>query len=563
MKKYNYFSSCCSIFAFALTLIYLIVRIFVGLDFTDEMQYYGQIYGLLLFNKLFINDFFIHQTGYLLIYPFLKFILFFDPYVQFINLIFYTRLLFFLFILSLSFSFFFLSSNYSLTSRVLGSCLVAISIPEYLPFAFSYNTISYLLISLILMLWFFFENQYKIYIISFLIVLLGWTYPPIGFLFSILILADCVLYSKRKDFFKIIISLLFISLGFILIIFSLNFLDINTFTKSLIFSGYFDHGFFLLFSNNIYLIFLSLVFILGILFIYLFFYENKFLIFIRRNYAFIFPLLSLFFLFLGFVLIFSKYFWKFSILFWFASISIMLLEEEIESLKKLLLLKILLLCLSLSLVYILISGSAFMVLYRGFFITIGFLYLVSSSTINKKKLYVDILGVIIIMGIVVNILVNPYRDKNNFAILSERESFISYEKLLISNSKFMAINEFKKNVIIEKNKTLLVIGPHPWIYFALNANPNTPYLFMHFHVSSNKQIKKIENFIIDNLENRNPDYIINAMPNASFFFKNKIKVMLEKYSCKKFIFPEKLNIVIKKEINYQLPSQIEVCQKIK
>jgi len=564
MKKYFNYSFFCSILVIFFTLSYLIIRIFVGLDFTDEMQYYGQIHGLILSRELFSSDFFIQQTGYLLIYPFLKFILIFDPTINFINLILYARLLLFLFIVTISLLLFFLSCNYRLISRTIGSCLVAISITEYLPFAFSYNTIGFLLSSLILTLWLFFENQYKIYIISFLIVLLGWTYPPLGILFSILILADCIIYSKIKDFFKITISLFFISLAFILIIFLLNFFDINTFAKSLIFSGYFGGGF-SLFNNNIYIILLSLVFIPSILFIYLLFYENKFLIFIRRNYAFIFLLLSLFFLFIGFALIFTKYFWKFSILLWFASICIMILEEEIEALKKFLLLKILFSCLSISLIFALVSGNSVMVLYRGFFLTIGFLFLIFSSLSQKNKiktLYIDFLGVIIVIGILVNILANPYRDKNNFSIISESESFIPYENLLISSPKFMAINEFKKNVTIEKNKTLLVLGPHPWIYFALNATPNTPYLFMHFLLNSDKKIEQVENFIIDNLENRNPDYVINAMPNASIFFKNKIKVILKKYSCEKFIFPEKLNISIKKEIDFQLPSQIEVCQKI-
>jgi hypothetical protein len=525
------------------------------------MQYYGQIYGLLLFNKLFVNDFFIQQTGYLLIYPFLKFILFFDPYVQFINLIFYTRLLFFLFILSLSLLFFFLSSNYSLISRVLGSCFVAISIPEYLPFAFSYNTIAYLLSSLIVMLWLFFENQYKIYIIAFLIVLLGWTYPPIGILFSILILVDLAINSKIKNIFQIIFCFFFFSITLILIIFALNFFDINTFSKSLTFSSYFSSGFSLL--NNISIIFTSLIFIPGILFIILFLFKNKFLVFIRNKYNSSFIYLSLFFLFLGFVLLFTKYFWKFSILFWFASISILLLEEEIESLKKLLLLKILLICLSVSLTYSLISGNGFMVLYRGFFITIGFLYLVSSSTINKKKLYLHILGVIIIMGILVNILINPYRDKNIFTTLNKVESFLPYNKLLISKTKYNAINEIKKNVIIEKNKTLLVLGPHPWLYLALNATPNTPYFFMHSVLSSEQQIKKVENFTIDNLKNRNPDYIINAMPSATIFFKNKIQVMLKNYTCKDFVFSKELNFSIKKEIDFELPRKIKFCKKIK
>ena len=561
MKKYNYFSFCFSILALALTLIYLIVRIFIGLDFTDEMQYYGQIYGLLLYNKLFINDFFIQQTGYLLIYPFLKFILFFDPHVQFINLIFYTRLLFFFFILSLSLLFFFLSNNYRLISRVLGSCLVAISIPEYLPFAFSYNTIAYLLSSLILMILLFSENQHKIYIISFLIVLLGWTYPPMAILFSILILIDLALYSKIKNIFQIVFSLFFFSLALILIIFSSNFFDINTFSKSLIFSSYFSSGFSLL--NNISIISTLLILIPGILFVFLLLFKNKFLVFIRSKYTFSFISLSLFFLLLGFVLIFTKYFWKFSILFWFASISIMVLEEEIESLKKLLLLKILFFCLLVSLAYSLISGNGFMVLYRGFFITIGFLYLVSSSTINKNKLYVDILGVIIIMGIIANILINPYRDKNIFTALNKVENFLPYDKLLISKTKFQAINEITKIVIIEKNKTLLVLGPHPWIYLALNAIPNTPYFFMHSVLSSEQQIKKVENFTIDNLKNRDPDYIINAMPSVTIFFKNTIQVMLQNYTCKDFIFSKELNVSIKKEIDFELPTEIQICKKIK
>ena len=58
IKKYNYFSFFFSILVLFTTLIYLIIRIFIGLDFTDEMQHYGQIQGLLSLGKLFVNDFF-------------------------------------------------------------------------------------------------------------------------------------------------------------------------------------------------------------------------------------------------------------------------------------------------------------------------------------------------------------------------------------------------------------------------------------------------------------------------------------------------------------------------
>ena len=131
-----------------ITLFYLILRIFFGLDFTDEMQYYGEIQGLISSNSLFINDYFIQQTGYVLIHPFLKIIFSFEP--QFAKLIFYNRLLFFFLIIIFCSSLIFLASNYKLRYRIFSSCLLAISITEFLPFAFSYNTISYLLITLIL-----------------------------------------------------------------------------------------------------------------------------------------------------------------------------------------------------------------------------------------------------------------------------------------------------------------------------------------------------------------------------------------------------------------------------
>lgn len=205
-----------------------------------------------------------------------------------------------------------------------------------------------------------------------------------------------------------------------------------------------------------------------------------------------------------------------------------------------------------------------MVLYRGFFLTIGFLFLVFSSLSQKniiKTLYIDFLGVIIVLGILGNILVNPYRDKIFFTTLFNVKNFLPYEKLYISKTKFLAINEIKKNIIIDKNKTLLVLGPHPWIYYALNAQPNTPYFFMHFVLSSNEKIEKVENFIIENLKTKRPHYIIDTLPNTSFNLKKKIEVLLTNYSCKEFIFSYDLNTLIKKEINFELPDEIKICEK--
>jgi hypothetical protein len=49
------------------------------------------------------------------------------------------------------------------------------------------------------MLWLFFDDRHKIYIITILIVLLGWTYPPVGILFAVIILADCIIAAGRTQ----------------------------------------------------------------------------------------------------------------------------------------------------------------------------------------------------------------------------------------------------------------------------------------------------------------------------------------------------------------------------
>lgn len=55
-------------FIFALFVV-LFVRVAYGLDLTDEMQYYGEIKGLLETGRLFSNDLFVQQTVYVVLYP--------------------------------------------------------------------------------------------------------------------------------------------------------------------------------------------------------------------------------------------------------------------------------------------------------------------------------------------------------------------------------------------------------------------------------------------------------------------------------------------------------------
>lgn len=543
-----------------ITLFYLILRIFFGLDFTDEMQYYGEIQGLISSNSLFINDYFIQQTSYVFIHPFLKIIFNFEP--QFAKLVFYNRLLFFFLIIIFSSSLIFLASNYKLRYRIFSSCLLAISITEFLPFAFSYNTISYLLITLILSYWLFYNNEKKLFILAALIVFLGWAYPPQGFLFSTIIFINYYLV-KPKIYLRFIIYLFILSLIFLIILSLSNYFNIDTFINALRFSSIFGLSFKLFIYTTIAV---CLFLILGILYVLIFYYEPKFFIFIKKKYNLYFYFLSFILLILGFILIIFEIFFLYSIIFWFGAISLMTVAATIKDKnKKHILIKILIATILISIFYTLSSGNGFFVVYRGFFILFGFLYLVTSSVIEeekdkKKELYFSLFGIIIFFGLLINILSHPYRDKNIFNTLHKIPNVYAFENIYISKTKFLAIQEIRKNISISENKKLLVLGPHPWIYFALNARPDTPHFFNHFYGLNEEKTKILKIFIQSKINLISPDYIIDAMP-ETFPYKENFPQTLKGYTCKVFIINKELNILLEKETNVPLPLKMKFCQK--
>ena len=59
----------------AITIIIQSIRVFFGIDFNDEMQYYGELVSLLNSGRLFSSDLFLQQNVYLLLVPIFK------PYV--------------------------------------------------------------------------------------------------------------------------------------------------------------------------------------------------------------------------------------------------------------------------------------------------------------------------------------------------------------------------------------------------------------------------------------------------------------------------------------------------
>jgi hypothetical protein len=555
----------CFLFLLPLTtLFYLIFRIFYGLDFTDEMQYYGQIQGLVSEGRLFVHDLFIQQTGYILIYPFLNLI--FSSDLNLKNLIIYCRVLLFFLVILVSLLAYLLTSNYKLSSRIFGSSIIAISITEFLPFAFSYNIFAFLLIAIVATFWLFYNCRYKIFILAFFNVLLGWAYPNIGLILVIIIFLDYFFFISKKIALKFIIYLLTLSIIFFAKLYYLDFFDIISFKDSLVFSVNFSkYKTYSLFSI---LIAIS-IFVSNFFFILLIIYEFKFLFFLRKNYNILFFALSFIFLLIGISLIFYKYY-QHSIIFMYASICALILEKKIISLEKHKLIRILVLSMSVSYMFSFSSGNGFMVVYKGFLITLGFLYLVYSSLVfqeNKKITYISILGFIIFFSLLLNIIYNPYRDKFSYNAQNKINNVNAFNNLFISHDKFLAIQEIKKKIKLDDNKNLMIIGPHPWIYFALNVNPNTPLFFMHSYetLKDKIEIEGLKEFLINKIKTKDPHYVLDVSPNSesvSFFLKN-LKEMSVRYNCKILIINNEFNTTLQSQNNYYFPSKVTLCEKLK
>jgi len=125
---------------------WLASRVVLGLDFTDEMQYYGQIESLVRTGRFFQNDLFLQQLGYLFALPFFKLHAVVFPDQRY--LIVFGRLLLLVGYATVGWLFWRTSARrggFSVVQRQLGLAAFCAWIPFQL-FALSYNTLAYLLL---------------------------------------------------------------------------------------------------------------------------------------------------------------------------------------------------------------------------------------------------------------------------------------------------------------------------------------------------------------------------------------------------------------------------------
>lgn len=192
--KHN-FTNSTFIAASLVLLLILFIRVTRGLDLTDEMQYYGEIKGLIETGRLFSNDLFIQQSVYILFYP-VFFI--YHSIFGFEGLVFFGRLL----MAALSIAVFLytyrklLEFKFSFLVASLTALTLTFAIPYHGIFAPSYNTISQFL-WIIFTIRFFEWKQRSPVSWGVILVITAFAHPTSAVMMSLLVI---VRFSVERDF---------------------------------------------------------------------------------------------------------------------------------------------------------------------------------------------------------------------------------------------------------------------------------------------------------------------------------------------------------------------------
>jgi hypothetical protein len=212
------------------------------------------------------------------------------------------------------------------------------------------------------------------------------------------------------------------------------------------------------------------------------------------------------------------------------------------------------------------SGNGLQAFSQGCIVFIPFLVLILVENINISKPFLArstlIFSIFTVLVSALWALRHPYRDQRIPNLQHELDENI-FSGLNVSRTKKEAIswlNENLHNCGIEDGKSALVIGGHPWIYFASKLEPSTPVTFMHFRAKSGA----FEIIAEEISSSPAPEVIILAEqppPNIADSVQNLLKKNV--YKTYEMIPPLDLQKNLYNEIHYQLESPLIIHRLIK
>ena len=498
---------------YLLVAVSLIIKTIFGFDMTDEMQYYGQISGLIDSNSLFENDLFFQQTVYLIFYPIIKiYSLFFGQN----SLIIFSRTILALLIFSV-----FIYSYLKIISLGVDKYLSSIysfaltfTIPFHGVFALSYNTVSQSIWIIFLLNFYDWKNK-NIFLLSLLISFMSFAHPTSAISVFFIIFIRLV-FSKEFVNMKLLLKLLIFEFMAIAL-FTLQFSSFNDYLSSLIFSSGFEVGS-MFFSNLIQLILFLFISII-LFFPFLKLSElNSFLYKINFQLSFIIYAIVIITFFY-----FDHRYYGYSprnvILFsGLLGLSLLLFNKNFESFENRKYKDYLWLLFSFFIYLLTISVTS----GNGISQSIGPLMIAICiinflNSVNKGFRNKNLLLSCCILFIFIFYANNySYREVNWWKATEKIEGVSEFNGLRTSSNRISFIEKMQSEFSFLKNSSLLLVSEFPAIYFILNTKPETCMFYMHSIRS-----KSSETELLNCLNKKNPNYILNI--NEDSFFKDKAK----------------------------------------
>ena len=500
--------------------LFLYIRITRGIDLTDEMQYYGEIKGLIESNKLFSNDLFFQQNIYILFYPIF---LIYNKLYSYEAFVFFGRLV----MASLSLCTY-IFVYYKLISR---GCLNIVSLLIALVlallscytgiFAISYNSMSGLFWIIFIIIFF----EWKVKSVAYLALISTLTiYAHPTSAIAMILLSITRIFFEKDIKTLISYSLFLFIFGLILLSSFLYFGSLSDYLNSLKFSAGYAIG--SLFKSHYQI--LKLVVLLS-LFGLCFLFKNK----LQSTPILSFFIISLLVAFIAMLIKFdsiqNRLFYIFAVLCLLAYARALVISKrnETDCSKINWMLVGILLC---AVINGGTSGNGIVNSFIGFAIglplLIGFtLNSKNQNSLNSYNKETIIVSALSLLNVAIFIYNNNYREvswgeaSNKIVNVSE----FKFIKTSLERSKF--IENVHSNIgPIVKDKKTLIIGHFPGLYFASGANIETCMLYMHSITSDSS-----EDVLINCLINKRPKIIINIFSDDEIIELPRIKFVLNNF----------------------------------
>ena len=502
------------ILASLVLLLVLFIRVTRGLDLTDEMQYYGEIKGLIETGKLFSNDLFIQQSVYILLYPvFFVYHLVFN----FEGLVFFGRLLMaglsvvvFLYTYHKLMGLKFTSVVASLTALSL-----TYSIPYHGIFAPSYNTVSQAL-WIIFIIKFFEWKQSSAFSWGIIPVIMAFAHPTSAMTMSLLVLLRFLVERDFRQAAKVLLALLSFALIALPIVF--YFATPPEYLNSLIFSSGYGVGtaFFSSKSQPIALLVIYTIF-------------GSCLFFWRRllwlNFAFLTIVLTVTAIVLYSMCIAvggytTRTVYILCCLSSFAYIWVLSNNAGEDTKFHLQPNWLVLALLAYATTLGVTSGNGIGQATGAFMVGLPLLLGFAVNSAPKKKIQDDFLKIACIVLVSILFMVHwinyPYRDSVWWQARRIIQNVPEFKFINISQERADFINAMQKNLgpVVQRKRTLIV-SEYPGLYFALGTHAETCMLYMHSLTSD-----KSEKILLGCLSKKKPEVVVNIFLNDDIIVEN-------------------------------------------